>query len=405
MDDQAPSLDVENDLFTFESGHLALKGNEDYCEVLKTLVCLSAQREKALKDYKAIAELKIECLKDPFGTLKKMQTDNNLGIPPMLELPKLPKIDFQKYKMKVAESDLMEIYSDKPQNSPDKPIVEKATGGTYKAWSPEEQRRLEELLRIYPPEPIEMKRFQKIADALGNKTVHQVASRLQKYFLKLYKAGLPIPGRIPKCAEKYRKSAHHKHQRFNHYLWKPTTFFPELSIPVQMEDLNNIPGPSEVPTNTNNSSRNDNYLMRTDYLQSSGDTEATENFSPELQLKLLKRVREVKVCESADSYVPFSHAGYKCNYCDESPIVGTRWYCTVCSDSVDFCSDCVISQMYTETPHPFNHWLAAVQDDSGVKSSFIDGFSTSGPEFDRQISEELRNKDFEMDDENEDSSD
>lgn len=95
MDDQAASFDVENDLFNFESGHLALKGNEDYCEVLKTLVVLSAQREKALKDYKAIAELKIECLKDPFGTLEKMQTGINLGIPPMQELPKVKSCIYQ----------------------------------------------------------------------------------------------------------------------------------------------------------------------------------------------------------------------------------------------------------------------------------------------------------------------
>lgn len=39
----------ENDLFFFESDHLALKGNRDYCEVLKTLVVLSALREKAIK--------------------------------------------------------------------------------------------------------------------------------------------------------------------------------------------------------------------------------------------------------------------------------------------------------------------------------------------------------------------
>lgn len=134
-------------------------------------------------------------------------------------------------------------------------------------------------------------------------------------------------------------------------------------------------------------------------------------------------MREVKAGELAEDFVPFNHVGYKvgfwepfqlgimeifqfqCNYCDESPIVGTRWYCTVCPDSVDFCTDCVISQMYTETPHPFNHWLANVQDDSGIKSSFIHGFSALPPEFDKQISEELRNKDFEMDEENDDSSD
>lgn len=73
-----------------------------------------------------------------------------------------------------------------------------------KPWSTEEQKRLEELLLIYPPEPIELRRFKKIAAALGNRTAKQVSSRVQKYFLKLYKAGLPIPGRIPKSSGKYK---------------------------------------------------------------------------------------------------------------------------------------------------------------------------------------------------------
>jgi hypothetical protein len=62
-------------------------------------------------------------------------------------------------------------------------------------WTPEEQKRLEELLVIYPPEQIEMERFRKIARALGNRTPLQVQSRVQKYFIKLQKAGLPVPGR------------------------------------------------------------------------------------------------------------------------------------------------------------------------------------------------------------------
>lgn len=74
----------------------------------------------------------------------------------------------------------------------------------FKPWSTEEQKRLEELLLIYPPEPIELRRFKKIAAALGNRTAKQVSSRVQKYFLKLYKAGLPIPGRIPKCVAKFK---------------------------------------------------------------------------------------------------------------------------------------------------------------------------------------------------------
>lgn len=41
-----------------------------------------------------------------------------------------------------------------------------------------------------------MRRFAKIARALGNRTTKQVASRLQKYFQKLRAAGLPVMQRL-----------------------------------------------------------------------------------------------------------------------------------------------------------------------------------------------------------------
>ena len=41
-------------------------------------------------------------------------------------------------------------------------------------WTMEEQRRLEELLVEYPPEEVEMRRWTKIANALGIKFVLQL---------------------------------------------------------------------------------------------------------------------------------------------------------------------------------------------------------------------------------------
>jgi hypothetical protein len=51
-------------------------------------------------------------------------------------------------------------------------------------------------LEIYPDEPIQAQRFNKIAEAMGTRTARQVGSRIQKYFIKLAKMGLPIPGRL-----------------------------------------------------------------------------------------------------------------------------------------------------------------------------------------------------------------
>lgn len=40
------------------------------------------------------------------------------------------------------------------------------------------QKKLEELLLKYPPEEVESRRWQKIADELGNRTAKQVMGRL-----------------------------------------------------------------------------------------------------------------------------------------------------------------------------------------------------------------------------------
>lgn len=67
------------------------------------------------------------------------------------------------------------------------------------------QAKFEELLKVYPPEAVERKRYQKIAKAMGTRTTQQVASHVQKYFIKLANAGLPVPGRMPNMA-RYTKT-------------------------------------------------------------------------------------------------------------------------------------------------------------------------------------------------------
>lgn len=51
MVNSPPKSDIEdeNDLFYFESDHLALKGNKDYSELLKTLFILQAQQVRAIQ--------------------------------------------------------------------------------------------------------------------------------------------------------------------------------------------------------------------------------------------------------------------------------------------------------------------------------------------------------------------
>lgn len=70
---------------------------------------------------------------------------------------------------------------------------------------------------------------------LGNRTPKQVSSRVQKYFIKLSKAGLPIPGRGPKVKMDIKKNFTHK-QRNNNFLLKRSTFFPHQNISFDTSD-------------------------------------------------------------------------------------------------------------------------------------------------------------------------
>lgn len=46
---QESDMNSEDDLYYFETDHLALRGNKDYSEVLKNLLILCAQRKQAVK--------------------------------------------------------------------------------------------------------------------------------------------------------------------------------------------------------------------------------------------------------------------------------------------------------------------------------------------------------------------
>jgi hypothetical protein len=87
-------------------------------------------------------------------------------------------------------------------------------------WAAEEQKRLEELLVQFPSEDVEMERWKKVAAALGNRTAVQVQSRVQKYFLKLQKAGLPIPSqRVAKVGKNRYRSRNGSTQLFFLYAY------------------------------------------------------------------------------------------------------------------------------------------------------------------------------------------
>lgn len=369
LDLSAHSITVDDDgLWYFESDHLALRGNKDYSELLKTIVILEAIRKKALEDYEKVLEIHKEIQDDPMPVIKKVLAGESLGVPDMYKLPEVPKIDWKKYN--IPDNVVKQIEDGGKQGKSDVNSPQKnSESNTFnRTWTSEEQKRLEELLIIYPSEPIEHRRFKKIAAALGNRTVKQVCSRVQKYFQKLHRAGLPIPGRIPKNLYDKRKS--HKHQKHNHFLWKPSTFFPELDVPVVMDDKE-VPGPSRQaspkPSETSSASLSQqNYLLPNNFHD--GEEMENEKSEKEIRQDILRRVKQEKLRQWEGGV--FHHIGYRCDYCGEDPIIGSRWHCKTCEwTSVDFCNDCMPSQLFSENPHAIRHKFSVITNENGSESS------------------------------------
>jgi len=210
-------------------------------------------------------------------------------------------------------------------------------------WTAEEQRRLEQLLERFPTEEVEMDRWKKIAAALGNRTTLQVQSRCQKYFLKLQKAGLPVPGRLAKAKHRLMRAS---------ALNATSTFFP--GAPVKMyqadddDDDTDLPpaAPDSSSITMGNSRRpilNDCYYLEPEDVSDEESVAADLRDTPEYsELMWLKRVRRERELESGRPGGPHVHSGFRCDGCGREPIVGGRFQCTVClgGDTVDFCCEC-----------------------------------------------------------------
>lgn len=351
--------DVDNEEFYFESDHLALRGNPDYTSVLRTLAVLEAQRIQASRDLEKLAVLQKTALDDPLKFIQKVKSNEQLA-PGPINIAEIPNINFEKYNVTFPKYEKDNL-NEKKSNEAISKIGNEDKNDTFnQPWTSEEQRRLEQLLIEYPPEQFEMRRFAKISKALGNRTTKQVSSRVQKFFKKLHSAGMPIPGRIPKCQRNTRL------YRFNRLLFRPSTFFPAHDVPVTMPEddngSNSIINNQPYVTNGVNSFDKDNKnleikLVSVDSQSDDSDLEETpKKINNEvLILKLLERVKKDKENDEKDR--PKSiHTGYKCNLCFEEPINGTRWHCNTClDDSIDYCSDCLIDQLLSTKSHSIDH--------------------------------------------------
>lgn len=391
----------EPDVYYFESDHLALKHNKDYQRLLQTIGVLEAQRTQAVLDLETLARHQREALTDPISFVEQLQTQVDLGLPCPQRVVQLPDISWEQYtsglgdferefcekKRKTRQLKLIfdkglplrprspvepkkegessSMYSplptsDAPENGQQAQMIRGRICHPNKSdtfnqlWTVEEQKKLEQLLIKFPPEEVESRRWQKIADALGNRTAKQVASRVQKYFIKLTKAGIPVPGRIPNLCMYTKKASTKRQHHLNKHLYRPSTFMASYEPPVYMDEEDER---ANYYGNMQDPSADD----------SDEDVPVELRSLPEYkELLELKRLKKQKLQEIQDDKVNVRHVGFKCDVCGTEPIQGVRWHCQDCppNNSVDFCSNCSDCLIKTETHKP-NHHLEPVYHPEG----------------------------------------
>ncbi|RCH87797.1 ZZ-type zinc finger-containing protein 3, partial [Rhizopus stolonifer] len=189
------------------------------------------------------------------------------------------------------------------------------------------------LLVVFPDEPIQAQRFNKISKALGTRTPRQVASRVQKYFIKLAKMGLPVPGRFSIPSKKSGR------------ITKPSA----PSLRTSGAGYNSLL--SGGITNTR--------ISGAHYTTSHGPPAAFMSDDEDMNVKEMMRTVNTKL-EANDLVI---HEGYACDGCGTEPIVGVRYKCTVCdvSEQVDLCGQCMEKGTFTNDHHTLDHPFEAVR--------------------------------------------
>ncbi|XP_076004465.1 ZZ-type zinc finger-containing protein 3 [Genypterus blacodes] len=389
----------EPDVYYFESDHLALKHNKDYQRLLQTIGVLEAQRTQAILDLETLARQQREALGEPIGFVEQLQKQVNLGLPCPQRVVQLPDIAWEQYTSGLG--DFEREFCDKKRKTrrlklifdqglparPKSPVEPKREGESStmysslptsdalensrqaqmirgrichpnkpdtfnQLWTVEEQKKLEQLLVKFPPEEVESRRWQKIADELGNRTAKQVASRVQKYFIKLTKAGIPVPGRTPNMCMYTKKASSKRQHHLNKHLYRPSTFLTSYEPPVFMDE---------------DDERSAYYGGVQDPSADDSDEEGIpvelRNLPEYKELLELKRMKKRKIQEETASV---RHLGYKCDVCGMEPIQGVRWHCQDCpqDNAVDFCSNCSDCLFKTETHKPDHHLEPVYQSDT-----------------------------------------
>ncbi|KAM7358009.1 ada2a-containing complex component 1 [Cochliomyia hominivorax] len=346
----------ESNVFYFESDHLALRGNRDYTNMLRTIAVLEAQKIRVQQHIEELALAKNRYMEDPELFLRKIKNNEEIISPNYITIANIPEIghyeDMPHEEVKIKEEPNTSSSLDNNSEVQLKRgrVVDETKPETFnQLWTVEEQKRLEELLIKYPEERIEMHRFTKIAKALGNRTARQVSSRVQKYFQKLHSAGMPIPGRIPKNRRVGQAKSKH--------YYRPSTFFPSHNVPVHMPEDDFFLQDLHMPAST--SDTNPSEKTRSNSMDTIDELK-TEPSTPEIQkqmINLLKLVKQEKLT-TPEGYNPDPLAA-KCEACLFAAVSRLRWRCNTCYCSLNLCSDCLVHQLVQRKFDHFSHDVVA----------------------------------------------
>lgn len=332
-------------MFYFESEHLALRGNQSYANLLRTIAILQAQRIRVHQQIDELEATRNVYLENPQLMLDKLRnnepliSDNYISTAVLPELPTL-----------IAKDEVCDATKEPPAKTktsltqPHDEVRDRSNGRSEnfnRLWTNEEQQRLEHLLIQHPPEEVEMRRFAKIAKALGNRTPQQVFSRVQKYFQKLHDAGMPVPGRIPK----HRRPGLNKHK----VNLRKSTFFPAHNISLQMPEddctLDDIRVLSPATDVVSPAAAHLKIEAKTETepeaLEAGQDAEAKRK--QDLRLRILTGIQDEKQ-QIDDGYQPDPLAA-KCAECEEATVTRMPWRCNSCYCHLNLCGDCLASQL------------------------------------------------------------
>ncbi|KAJ2462741.1 hypothetical protein GGI02_005396, partial [Coemansia sp. RSA 2322] len=263
-------------------------------------------------------------------------------------------------------------------------------------WTDEEQARLEELLVVFPDEEVSNNRWRKISSALGTRTVRQVSSRVQKYFIKLKKAGLPVPGRAPDTSNwmsmsrsraetpsrvstpknKRRQNAggatagsrnKRKYVDFTSSSGEDDDDYGAVGMSSDLDDAGGFVLPYDRKGKQADRSGDFAFDGNLDY----GHQPTSARNGGSGEMFMLSASRAGPSSASQQQHQPLAlrgakavHLGYRCDSCLADPIVGIRWHCTECrgAQAVDLCDECREEGLFETESHHVTHSFHAMRE-------------------------------------------